>query len=88
MRHDPKKKHALFVEEEQMSAARTKQHEEEKTYGTGIKADKNKKIRKQGKKQEKRTQRRRYINKYFEVVTKLPVSATKPSRGCEERGSR
>ena len=48
MRHDPKKKHALFAEEEQMSAARTKQHEEEKTYGTGIKAEKMRTRRKQG----------------------------------------
>ena len=43
-----------LAEEEQMTAARTKQHEEEKH--TGIMTEKTKKRRKQDKKQENRTQ--------------------------------
>ena len=56
------------------TAAQTKEHEEDKH--TGTTKEKMRKSRKQGttKKQKNRTQG-------VSVVTKIPVSATKPSRG-------
>ena len=55
----------VLDELEKITPLRTEQHEGEKH--TGIRTEKKKKIRKQGKNQEN--------------CTKLPVSATEPSRG-------
>ena len=62
----------VLAEEEQMTAARTKQHEEDKH--TGIRTDEKKKRSKQGKKAGKSVLK-------ASIVTNLSVSAAKPGRG-------
>ena len=61
----------MLAEGEQVTAARTKQHEEEKHAEMG-----RRKRRKEGSKEKKAKK----ILPKASIVTKLPVSATKPSR--------
>ena len=67
-------KEHVIAEQEQMTAARTKQYEEAKH--TGIRTEKKKTTRNQGKENKKIV-----FKASMSIVTKLPVSATKPSRG-------
>ena len=70
-----RQEHVLAEEEQEMTVARTKQNEEEKHTGMQSKG---------GDKEEKKGSKAKSKKIVLKIVTKLPVSATNPSRVCEE----